>query len=567
MKRVATWAAAVALLGARAKDDNNDQKDDEKEMESWRKMSVAGCISSDVASSGFIGYTVGEYWMGMDVDISADEGGEDGDGLGNYVNMTLIPYKQDGNHFILSEIDVEGEDQENMNNYNDLIPKSDLESIELCASLRDMYWDGIQNSPYNLSYTYLGWFMSVEVQEQQDQNQDGQGGNQYYCWLETLTQPDEDGEDLGGDLDTVDCNNMEDDRDRNQRRRLKGGNNQNEVEGCENGNFIRSNNVDPETPSDCSGQSSCEFADALTHDFSAGEPELLVLPLGSTLTFDLSGMDPGRAVVYEFGTLEGCNQCYLEEEDDNNNNNDRRRLNDQEQGRSFNRIVSNATETSIVLQQAGYRCFAAMVPGNVAGNQNTLACSTRVVVRVDPCYESVTTDIQLQDDNGSFRHEKGFYNLRNYLSDCIGYSNFTAIFNEETIYDVLDNLYYSSENVTGIKDMSVTVFQEEVARSYGADATEIEACLTNTTALTLAIGYEVQSAKKSTPSPTPEPEEPESNEEESSSKSNAFVYLGIGAAVLVVLAVAGYFFFNSCSSSKDGHQPLKGDGENAYGAA
>jgi len=256
------------------------------------------------------------------------------------------------------------------------------------------------------------------------------------------------------------------------------------------------------------------------------------------------------------------------------------------EGQSYNRVLANLTDTSIVLQSVGYRCFAAMDPYQYAGDDqdkggqdeddngndwavtyNKRACATRTVVRVDPCNEAATTDIVVNDTTGAFYPEMGMFNLRNFLDECVGYSNYTAVF-DETISDILQNLEQNIDNTTGIKGISVTLFENN-DRANGDDSETLLECLTsNTTALSVALcenSFCVQSSNVQTPSPTQEPEEESSEPAEESSSSNMLVYGGIAAAVLVVLCVAGYFFYPS-SKGPDGHQPLKGDGE-SYGAA
>jgi len=458
----------------------------------------------------------------MDVDVSEE-------GLGQYVMpniSSVIPYEQDGKHFNLD------------------YSMSELERIEACAEIRDVYWETVQNTnAYN--YTAMGWFLYIKEEKDNAEN------SEFHCHVETLTEVDGDADEddenyVGPYIDITDCNEIYDQDDRKNRRRLNDNNNENEVEGCD-GDFIRSSNVDPEDlESAC--MVGCDYADEYVHKFDAGEPELIVLPMGSILKFDMSDFDgDDYAAVYEFGTLDACNSCVIEEGAEDNN---------------YNRVVANQTETSIILQAPGYRCFAARNPNDFPNNYEG-ACATRTVVRVDPCMDSVTTDIQFNDTTGNYVPETGFYNLRSILTNCgIGVDvNYTAVY-EETISDILSSLPRSYDNSTGVKDISVTVFE------LGDETDDqILGCLTNDTALSLALcGVPdcVISSEHRTPAPTPEPEEQEESDDNNDESSNTLIYVGIGAAVLVVLGVAAYFFFPS--NKGDGHQALKDNGDN-YGAA
>jgi len=505
MKRVATWAAALAFLGTRANGEDNKEDEDDA-YDSWRKMSTTGCISSDVASSGFIGYTVGEYWNGMDVDVSID-------GLGQFVdNQTFVDYVQDGKHFELS------------------YSLSELERIEACSGIRDMYLAATElTNDYN--YTSMGWFLYIKEDDNPEESS-------FHCHLETYTEIDEEtGE--GGSMQLIDCNEI-DQEDMRGRRRLA--DEDNEVEGCD-GDFIRSFTLDSESD-DC--EASCEYAEDYTHTFSAGTEELVVLPVGSSITFDLSAFDAdGDALLYEFGTLDGCNECNIEEGAEDNN----------EDAESYNRVIANQTSTTVNLLGPGYRCFAAKDP-----DSSTDACTTRTVVRVDPCYVATSTSIQLNDTTGDFSPDRGFYNLRMLLAEA-GFENYTSVYSEE-IMDILESLQNYTGPSTGIKELTVSVFQDAPDGDAANDPAEILAALTNTTALSEALGYEVVGASEVTPSPTPAPEE--SEEKGSSSSSSVGIIVGVAVAVVLLIGVAAYFFWPS--SKETAHQPLKADGD-GYGAA
>merc|ERR1719228_17414 len=129
-------------------------------------------------------------------------------------------------------------------------------------------------------------------------------------------------------MNVVDCNEI-DEEENVDRRRLQGEDEENEVQNCE-GDFIRSLYPgEAECDQMCDGGSvSIEFGDS---------PQLVVVDVGVTLEFDNSDY-----TLFEFGTLDGCDNCMGDEQAEDN---------------EYNRIISNKTMTSITMQERGYRCF------------------------------------------------------------------------------------------------------------------------------------------------------------------------------------------------------------------